>query len=75
MKFKQRFMVIFTLLFSEIKSNFFTYGLRKVLGFSVGSTGLKETTIVGKSFSQSSGLSSQMISDQENYKSKKKKDI
>jgi hypothetical protein len=63
---------ILILLFFDIKANFFTKGIRKVLGFTIGTSGMKNATLETKFCTQSSGLSSQMLLDKDDYESKKK---
>jgi len=73
MKRKQILVTILILLFSYVKSNFFTYGIRKALGFTLGSTGIKDSFISGKSCSQSSQLSSFLVDSIDDYETKKRK--
>ena len=73
MKGKQILVTILILLFSNVKSNFFTYGIRKVLGFTLGATGIKDSSIAGRSVSQSSQSSRFLLDDNNDYENKKKK--
>lgn len=70
---KQILLTILILSFSDVKSNFLTYGIRKALGFTIGVTGIKDSSIAGRSCSQSSQLSSFLIDDKYDYETKKRK--
>lgn len=50
--------MIFFLLISHINSNFFTYGIRKILGLTIGKSGCQDSTLTEKSSEQSSNSSS-----------------
>lgn len=64
---------IFILLFKTMNGNFFTYGIRKILGITIGTCGMKDATLNGKGSSQSSNLSSHLLLDKNKYESIKEK--